>query len=47
MTLLRDFSGRPAPAADPAVAARAIGATKTYGKADSAVVALDHVDVDF
>lgn len=47
MTLLRDFSGASAPAADHAVAARAIGATKTYGKADGAVVALDHVDVEF
>ena len=30
-----------------AVAARAVGATKTYGKGDTAVVALDRVTVDF
>jgi len=47
MTILRDLAELPAPAANPAVAARAIGATKTYGKADSAVVALDDVDVAF
>ncbi|MEN3315739.1 MAG: putative transport system ATP-binding protein [Acidimicrobiaceae bacterium] len=47
MTLLRNLSGRPVPVTDPAIAARAIAATKTYGKADSAVVALDHVDVEF
>jgi putative ABC transport system ATP-binding protein len=47
MTLLRDLSDRPAPAAGAAIAARAIAATKTYGKADGAVVALDHVDVEF
>ncbi len=47
MTLLQDFSERPAPAAGPAIAARAVDATKTYGKAGSAVVALDHVDVEF
>jgi hypothetical protein len=35
MTLLRDLSGRPAPATDRAPAARAIGATKTYGKVDN------------
>jgi putative ABC transport system ATP-binding protein len=47
MTLLRDYSGPASPAADPAVAARAVGATKTYGKGDSAVMALNHVDVEF
>ena len=47
MTLLHDVPGAAPPAADPAIAARAIGATKTYGKGDSAVVALDHVDVEF
>ncbi len=47
MTLLRYAPG-PAPApAEPAVAARAVGATKTYGKGDGAVVALDRVDVEF
>jgi putative ABC transport system ATP-binding protein len=47
MTLLRDLSGPARPAAPPTVAARAIGATKTYGKGDGAVVALDRVDVEF
>ncbi len=47
MTLLRYTPG-PAPApAEPAVAARAVGATKTYGKGDGVVVALDRVDVAF
>jgi putative ABC transport system ATP-binding protein len=47
MTLLRDLPG-PAPAqAGPVVAARAIAATKTYGRGDGAVVALDRVDVEF
>jgi putative ABC transport system ATP-binding protein len=47
MTLLRNASG-PAPAsAAPTVAARAVAATKTYGKGDGAVVALDRVDVEF
>ncbi len=47
MTLLRDFPGPSVPAAPPTVAARAIGATKTYGKGDSAVKALDRVDAAF
>src|SRR5687768_13203498 len=46
MTLLHDTPS-PAAAAEPEVAARAIGATKTYGKGDGTVVALDHVDVSF
>src|SRR5687768_9808558 len=46
MTLLHDTPS-PAAAAEPEVAARAIGATKTYGKGDGTVVALDHVDVQF
>jgi putative ABC transport system ATP-binding protein len=47
MTLLRNASG-PAPAsAGPTVAARAVAATKTYGKGDGSVVALDRVDVEF
>ena len=47
MTLLTDFPGSAPAAADRAVAARAIGATKIYGKGDGAVIALDRVDVDF
>jgi len=47
MTLLSDFPGAAPPAAEPSVAARAIGATKTYGKGEGAVVALDRVDVAF
>src|SRR5207253_7416629 len=47
MTLLRDFSGPSAAAAGETVAARAIGATKLYGKGDGAVVALDQVNVEF
>ena len=46
MTLVRNASGS-APPAKTAVAARAVGATKTYGKGDGAVVALDRVDVEF
>ena len=47
MTLLRN-SPDPAPAAAGlAVAARAVGATKTYGKGEGAVVALNRVDVEF
>jgi putative ABC transport system ATP-binding protein len=47
MTLLRNDPG-PAPAsAGPRVAARAVAATKTYGKGDGAVMALDRVDVEF
>jgi len=47
VTLLRNDPG-PSPAgADPTVAARAVGATKTYGKGDGVVVALDRVDVEF
>ena len=47
MTLLRDIPGPAVPAANKAVAARAIGATKVYGKGDSVVKALDRVDVEF
>ncbi len=47
MTLLHDVPGAAPPAADPAIAARAIQATKIYGKGDSAVRALDGVDVQF
>jgi putative ABC transport system ATP-binding protein len=47
MTLLRNDPG-PAPAsAGRTVAARAVAATKAYGKGDGAVVALDRVDVEF
>jgi putative ABC transport system ATP-binding protein len=46
MTLLRDTPAA-SPAASKAVAARAIGATKIYGKGDGAVKALDGVDVEF
>ena len=45
MTLLGDPLEQAPAAPVSAVAARAVGATKTYGKGDSAVVALDHVDV--
>lgn len=47
MTLLRNVSSPGAPTSGAAVAARAIGATKTYGKGDGAVRALDQVDVEF
>ncbi|MCA1693084.1 MAG: ABC transporter ATP-binding protein [Actinobacteria bacterium] len=47
MTLLRNFPGPAPAAADRAVAARAVSATKTYGKGEGAVVALDRVDVAF
>jgi putative ABC transport system ATP-binding protein len=47
MTLLRNIPATGGPAANSAVAARAVAATKTYGKGDSAVVALDRVDVEF
>ena len=47
MTLLRNIPAAGGAAANRAVAARAVAATKTYGKGDSAVVALDHVDVEF
>jgi putative ABC transport system ATP-binding protein len=47
MTLVHNVPGSvPAPA-EQAMAARAVGATKTYGKGDGAVVALDRVDVAF
>ncbi len=46
MTLVRNISGV-APPSNTAVAARAVAATKTYGKGDGAVVALDRVDVEF
>jgi putative ABC transport system ATP-binding protein len=44
MTLLQTDPSTPAPLF-PAASAR--GATKTYGTGDTAVVALDHVDIDF
>jgi putative ABC transport system ATP-binding protein len=47
MTLVRNFPGPAPAAAEPGSAARAIAATKTYGKGDGAVVALDRVDVEF
>ena len=47
MTLLRDTPAPAGPAANPAVAARAVRATKVYGKGDSAVKALDGVDAEF
>lgn len=47
MTLLRNVPGPAPTAAPPALAARAVAATKTYGKGDGAVVALDHVDMAF
>jgi putative ABC transport system ATP-binding protein len=47
MTLLRNLPGPAPAAANLAVAAHAVGATKTYGKGDGAVVALDRVDVEF
>jgi putative ABC transport system ATP-binding protein len=46
MTLLRNVFGS-APSANTAVAARAVAATKTYGKGDGTVLALDQVDVEF
>ncbi len=46
MTLVRNASGSALPA-NTAVAARAIGATKTYGKGDGAVIALNRVNVEF
>ncbi|HEV3362995.1 MAG TPA: ATP-binding cassette domain-containing protein, partial [Acidimicrobiia bacterium] len=46
MTLVRNVSGA-APPANSAVAARARAATKTYGKCDGTVVALDQVTVEF
>ena len=46
MTLVRNISGS-APLSNTAVAARAVAATKTYGKGDGTVVALDRVDVEF
>jgi putative ABC transport system ATP-binding protein len=46
MTLVRNAPGA-APGAGTAVAARAVAATKTYGKADGMVVALNRVDVEF
>jgi putative ABC transport system ATP-binding protein len=47
MTLLTDVPGAASAAARQRVAAQAVGATKTYGKGDGAVVALDRVDVEF
>ncbi len=47
MTILHDMPGRAPAPAQPAVAARAVAATKTYGKGDGAVIALDRVDVAF
>jgi putative ABC transport system ATP-binding protein len=47
MTLIRNVPGPAPSAAGSAVAARAVAATKTYGKGEGAVVALNRVDVDF
>jgi putative ABC transport system ATP-binding protein len=47
MTLVRNVPGPAPSAAGAAVAARAVAATKTYGKGDGAVVALNRVDVEF
>jgi putative ABC transport system ATP-binding protein len=47
MTLLGDLPDLAPTAAEQSIAARAVGATKTYGRGDGAVVALDHVDVSF
>ncbi|HWI03664.1 MAG TPA: ABC transporter ATP-binding protein, partial [Acidimicrobiales bacterium] len=47
MTLVRNIPGPPPATAGPAVAARAVNATKTYGKGEGAVVALDRVNVEF
>jgi len=48
MTITMTGHVRRAPqAAEPAVAARAVDAVKTYGKGDTEVRALDGVDVDF
>jgi putative ABC transport system ATP-binding protein len=47
MTLLSDPPDLAPTAAEQSIAAQAVGATKTYGKGDGAVVALDHVDVSF
>jgi putative ABC transport system ATP-binding protein len=47
MTLLTDVPGAASAADRRRVAAQAVGATKTYGKGDGAVVALDRVDVEF
>ena len=47
MTLLRNDPGRAPASAGPRLAARAVAATKTYGKGDGAVIALDRVDVEF
>ena len=47
MTLLSNVPGAASAEAQRRVAAQAVGATKTYGKGDGAVVALDRVDVEF
>ena len=47
MTLVSDVPRLAPAAAEPTVAAQAVGATKIYGTGDGAVVALDHVDVSF
>ena len=47
MTLLRN-SPPPSPPSSPSgIAARAVAATKAYGKGDSTVMALDGIDVEF
>jgi putative ABC transport system ATP-binding protein len=46
MTLLHDATATPL-ASRPAVAARAVQATRTYGKGLGTITALDHVDVEF
>jgi putative ABC transport system ATP-binding protein len=46
MTLLSDQLVDRAVVGDRPVAARAVQATRTYGKGDGTVVALDHVDLD-
>jgi putative ABC transport system ATP-binding protein len=47
MTLLHNSPGRAPSPTGSAPAARAVGATKSYGKGDGVVTALDRVSVDF
>ena len=47
MTLLRNSPPPAPPSSPPGIAARAVAATKAYGKGDSAVMALDGIDVEF
>jgi putative ABC transport system ATP-binding protein len=47
MTLVSDVPRLAPAAAEPTVAAQAVGATKIYGAGDGEVAALDHVDVSF